>query len=273
MPRIRKISMSEQSRRQQIEDRRRHDELFDIEVGPSLEQISAETGTPLEILIALNSSVNKSRTGQPSSTSSPTALAPVQSSLLSPNCTLQRRRSPRKTRHYVHPGHVCKCPRVKRRTTTSPAPQTVQDAASPPCVELALSAPKHKPSPTTYPTRDHKHPICSLRDALQSPHSISPSPPLLVTCPLQPSNHSVDDVDASTIDSPLFVNGDESLDVIYPKGLLLNRWEPYSTPVSPLTTHCRGQLSNTGSRRSPRRTQHYVQYGFLCKCPHMRKVG
>ena len=48
-------SQSKRFRKQQIADRQQEDELNDVQAGPTLEQIAGETGTPLDMLIALNS--------------------------------------------------------------------------------------------------------------------------------------------------------------------------------------------------------------------------
>lgn len=86
---------------------RRRDSDFDIEEGPTLEQISNETGTPLYLLQQLD----------PSSLSKATSLTRRQSPTFAPkNAPRHRslRQSPRRTTHYVREDYLCQCPHVKR---------------------------------------------------------------------------------------------------------------------------------------------------------------
>ena len=146
---------SKRSRKQRLADRRRQDELDDVEAGPTLEQIADETGILLSILIQLNSpSIHEA-----SKPSTPT-LARAQS----PSPTHKQhlpplRRSPRNTTHYIHPGYVCKCLHIKR----SLKPPKCTDLPLPtPTVEQYIAAP-----------------------AQASPYSPPPSPPPSLASPQQ----------------------------------------------------------------------------------------
>jgi hypothetical protein len=85
-----------------------------------------------------------------------------------------------------------------------------------------------------------------------------------------------------SINSPLFAAEDEPYQVTRHQNISSNRWAPYPKPFPspPRTLQCDRDLAYTSSRPSPvvvvrrsaRLTEHYVQSGYVCECPHMRLV-
>lgn len=211
-----------------------------------MEQISSETGTPLLILQRLN----------PCSLSSQISLTREQPPTLLPKAAsplrCSSRRSPRQTTHYVKKGYVCECPHVKRVVAVPAVVQVDRILASPVCSVSPLPAVNPQESPV---------------NAISSP--------------------SIDNVE-----SPLFVAEDEPLRVTRKQQPRSARWSPY--PAPPPSPHRVQQVITSGGyiqadrshyvsdmlrsvgsgvvRRTARSTRHYVKNGFVCECPHMRRV-
>ena len=127
-------SQSKRSRKQRIADRRRQDELDDVEAGPTLEQIADETGTLLSIIIQLNSpSIHEASNASTQTLARAQSPSPTHKQHLPP-----LRRSPRDTTHYIHPGYVCKCLHIKRSLKP---PKCIDLPPSTPTVEQYIAVP------------------------------------------------------------------------------------------------------------------------------------
>jgi hypothetical protein len=227
---------------------RRRDSLFDIEEGPTLEQVSDETATPLHTLLHSNLSTFSNPTSltcEQSSTFTTEAASPLRCSL---------RRSPRQTTHDVSEGYECECPHVKRVVIMPTKPCSHRVVASP-VSSIPHVAPVHLPAP----------PVCATESR----------------------RLHVDNIEAL-----LFVAEAEPLEVIWKDQSRSTRWSPY--PTSPSPSYAYEKLSSTGSyahegasslrsnasktpvraamQRAQRLMRHCVRDGYLCECPHMRRV-
>jgi hypothetical protein len=187
---------------------RRRGSLFDIEEGPTLEQISNETSIPLHILQPLN----------PLSSHHPASLTRDRSPTFTPHVVTQGQsvpnRNPRYVPMYTHIQYVnSSCEEVVTWKPETDLPQPRN--------------PRRSPRQATHYVREGYVCYCphaqrggsSVNNASHSSAELSESP---VQAALRPI--------ADNVESPLFIAEDKPTEITWKKQSRRGRWSPYPTP-------------------------------------------